>query len=282
MSSIHLLPPHILPSYCLGAGEAEDARLVRIQQRCILDDTGGACTAVNTPRVKEIAKKRSSLRAAANQRRDEEEKENRAPNGSSARCKQQRKKVVKGLSTSAQPSQTPPAAKSKRGPLTDENSEQPFSISDSCPPKLAPVRKRGAIPLAENNWSSPPNTRPRVLHDVETVPGERRGQAYPRKPLQSANRQVVKKKKPAVVKGRTVPDCQKGSGPGITETEKVRRSAVKDEMSLALDSSTQSSLDPGCAEDSAAQTVAMKRSERHRKVKCSLDENTRWHVCGRA
>ena len=239
---------------------------------------------MNTPRVKEVAKKRSSLRAAAaaaaaaKQRRDKEEEENVAPNGSSARHKQQRKKVVKGLSTSAQPSQTPPAAKSKRRPLTDENSVQPFSISDSCPPKLAPVRKRGAIPLAENNWSSPPNTRPRVLHGVEAVPGEGRGPAYPQKPLQSANRQAVKKKKPAAAKARTVPDCQKGSGPGTMETEEMRRSAVKDDMSLALESSTQTPLDLGSAADSS-QTVAMKRSERHRKVKCFWDEYARWHVC---
>ena len=244
---------------------------------------------MNTPKVKEVAKKRSSLRAAAaaaaaaKQRRDkeeeEEEEEDGAPNGTSARRKQQRKKVVKGLNTSTQPSQTPPVAKCKRRPLTDENSEQPFSISDSCPPKLAPVRKRGAIPLAENNWSSPPNTRPRVLHGVETVPGEGRGQAYPQKPLQSANRQAVKKKKPAAVKAKTVPDCQKGSGPGITETEEMQRSAVKDDMSLTLESSMQTPLDLGSAVDSS-QTVAMKRSERHRKVTYFLDEYAGWHVCG--
>ena len=247
---------------------------MRIQQRCILDDTGGACTAVNTPRVREVAKKRSSLRAAAataKQRRGKEE-EKGTPVASSARHKLQRKKATKGPNASTQPSQTPPAAGCKHEPVTDENSEHYLSISDSCPANLAPSRKRGAVPLGDNNWSSPPNTRPR-LHSAETDPVEGKGSAHPLKPLQSTNRQTGKRK-PVAVKTRPVSDRQKGSSQSSVATEEMHRSVVKDGLSLALDSSMQTPLNSDFAEDST-QAVALKRSERHRKVSSFLDEHTK-------
>lgn len=237
---------------------------------------------MNTPRVKEVAKKRNSLRAAAAtaKRHGDMEESRGTPVSSSAHRKQQRKKVTKECSTSsAQPSHTPPAAVRKREPFKDKNSEHPLSISDSCPAKLAPSRKRGAIiPLAENNWSSPPNTRPRVLRDSETVLAEGRPQAHPLKPLQSTNRQMGKRRKAATVKSRTVPECQKENNPGsVAAREGTPRSTVQDELFLASDS-TQAPLNPASADDSA-QAVAMKRSERHRKVKSCWD--ARWRMCVR-
>ena len=246
---------------------------MRIQQRCILDDTGGACTAVNTPRVKEVAKKRSSLRAAAataKQCRGKEEEENGTPTASSARCKQQSKKATREPSVSTQPSQTPPAAVCKHEPVTDENSVHNLSISDSCPAKLRSSRKRGPVPLAENNWSSPPNTRPRLLQGAEMDPVEGKRQARPLKPLQSTNRQTGRNK-PAATKARPVSVPQKENGPSAVATgEGMHRSAVKDEISLALDSSMQTPLSLDSAVDST-QTVVMKRSERHRKVSSRVD-----------
>lgn len=256
-------PLLFLPSYCLGAGEAEDARVVRIQQRCILDDTGGSCTAVNTPKVKEVAKKRNSLRAAAAtaKQRGGKVEQSGTPVDSSVDRKQQRKKVTK------EPSHTPPPVTvRRREPLKDANSGHHLSISDSCPAKLGPLpRKRGTIPLDENNWSSPPNTR--------------RQQAYPVKPLQSAGRQRGKKKAVAL-KSRTEPEHQKESNPGhVAKREEMHTFPVHDEMSLALASTMETPLDLDSAVDSA-QTVAMKRSERHRKVKTG-GMSVCWAVCVR-
>lgn len=253
-----------LPSYCLGAGEADDARVVRIQQRCILDDTGGTCTAVNTPRVKEIAKKRNSLRAIAKQHGAKEE-QNAAPVSSSVDCKQQRKKVTKEPSISTQLGHTPPpVTMRRREPLRDANGGHCVSISDSCPAKLGPLpKKRGTIPLAENNWSSPPNTR--------------RRQANPVNPPQSTKRQ--RNKKALVVKSKVDPEGQKENDLGHVAKGEENMLSVGDGRSLTPASSTQTQPALESAVGSA-QTVAMKRSERHRKVRADeMDECTGVYVC---